>query len=114
MPSALAHPRGHLVPYPHPSCPILDPWVFPHSLDGITTTGVPRTRIRGGSVARGHAATPPTGPWPPAPGGSSRGDSAPAAAGSRPRAATLFTFRALYLFQEIIKAAHAGSEFGLK
>lgn len=105
---------------------------FSHSLDGgevgaaqpscqthgITTAGripgVPSTRIRGGSTARGRAATPPTGPWPPAPGGSSRGDSAPAAAGSRPRAATLFTFRALYLFQEIIKAAHAGSEFGLK
>lgn len=26
VPSALAHPRGHLVPYPHPSCPILYPW----------------------------------------------------------------------------------------
>lgn len=37
-----------------------------------------------------------------------------AAAGSRLHADTVFTFRACYLFQEIIKAAHAGSKFGLK
>lgn len=76
VPSALAHPRGHLVPYPLPSCPILYPRVFARSLDRgeagaaqpscqthRTTTagripGVPRARTRGDSVARGHAVTP--------------------------------------------------------
>lgn len=56
-------------------------------------------------VYAGH----PTSPSPPGPGFGVTQSLAAAAA-----ACTLFTFHACYLFQEIIKAAHAGSEFGFK